>query len=219
MSYDTLILDGEGVVFDTEGVWDRAQEEFLRAYGANYDRPLIKNQIAGRSQREGMSILKRVYQLPGDLQKLIDERQRLFWKHLEGHVSYVNGFETFIAEPSRFKRMAVATSMDRTMLNVLVESLDLKRIFGEHIYSSSDLEAPSKPAPDLFLFAAKQLGSNPRRCIVVEDAPVGIAAAQAAGMSSVGLCTTFTREELGQADFIAESWEEAAQLLHDATRQ
>ena len=60
-----------------------------------------------------------------------------------------------------------------------------------------------KPAPDIFLKAAAGLGVAPRKCLVFEDAPAGIAAAHAAGMRACALLTSHAREELADADYVA----------------
>ena len=66
----------------------------------------------------------------------------------------------------------------------------------------------SKPEPDIFLHAAKMLGENPANCLIVEDAPAGVAAAKRAGMSCVALSTTHGREHLLDADQIVDSFSE-----------
>jgi beta-phosphoglucomutase-like phosphatase (HAD superfamily) len=61
-----------------------------------------------------------------------------------------------------------------------------------------------KPAPDIFLLAAEHLKLKPKHCLVIEDAVSGIAAAKAAGALCLALTTSFSRRQLGQADFFAE---------------
>jgi beta-phosphoglucomutase-like phosphatase (HAD superfamily) len=71
-----------------------------------------------------------------------------------------------------------------------------------------------KPDPQVFVLAAERLAVPPRRCAVVEDAPLGIAAAKAAGMASVGLVSTGrTREGLAQADLVVDSLAEVSPAL------
>jgi beta-phosphoglucomutase-like phosphatase (HAD superfamily) len=64
-----------------------------------------------------------------------------------------------------------------------------------------------KPAPDIFLLAAKRIGVEPRRCIVVEDAVSGVKAARAAGTKCLGITSSFSEEELAGADWFAPSLE------------
>ena len=181
--FDAIIFDAEGVVIDTEGVWDLAQAEFLDRHGKQYDRAAVKPLVAGLSQPEGIRVLKREYSLGGSVKSLLAERQSLFWKHLHLDLHFIRGFKAFARRIGPKTRKAIATSMERSMLDVIEGLLNLNRYFGDHVYSSSDISGPGKPAPDLFLFAAAQLGVKPANCVVIEDAPVGIEAARRARMA------------------------------------
>ncbi len=79
----------------------------------------------------------------------------------------------------------VASSSDRERIRLTLRLTGLDRFFGEHIYSGTEV-AHGKPAPDLFLHAARTMGVAPARCIVVEDAVAGVQAGVAAGMPVIG---------------------------------
>ena len=66
-----------------------------------------------------------------------------------------------------------------------LEATELDRFFGSNVFSANDVE-DGKPAPDLFLHVARQMGVQPQDCIVVEDSPAGVTAAVAAGMTAIG---------------------------------
>ena len=82
-------------------------------------------------------------------------------------------------------RQAVASSAPRLNVEVVVRALGLAAHFGA-LVAAEDVEH-GKPAPDVFLAAARRLGVPPARCVVVEDAPAGIEAARRAGMASIGV--------------------------------
>jgi len=82
-------------------------------------------------------------------------------------------------------RHCVASSSDKTRIRLSLEVTGLLPFFGEHLFSSHEV-ARGKPAPDLFLHAAKSMGVDPTRCVVVEDSPFGIEGARAAGMTAIG---------------------------------
>lgn len=207
-AYGAILFDGEGVVFDTEGIWDLAQAEFLLRRGIVYDRATIKPLLAGRSQVDGMSVLVKHYGLDGKIDAMVDERQSLFWRHLHSRVLFMDGFEAWWARTRDGSKRALATSMPRDMLDVVEQRLRLSQYFSKHVFSISDIDGASKPAPDLFLFAARKLGVEPARCVVIEDSPVGIDAARRAGMKSIGLATTFARPLLSCADRVFERWDQ-----------
>jgi HAD superfamily hydrolase (TIGR01509 family) len=81
------------------------------------------------------------------------------------------------------KCVASSTTLDR--IRVSLETTGLVRFFEPHLFSANDVPN-GKPAPDLFLHAAAKMEVHPADCIVVEDAPVGVAAAVAAGMTAIG---------------------------------
>jgi len=78
--------------------------------------------------------------------------------------------------------VCVASSSHLERIRLSLELTGLSDLFGSHIFSAS-MVANGKPAPDLFLHAAAQMGARPAHCLVIEDSPAGIAAAQAAGMT------------------------------------
>jgi beta-phosphoglucomutase-like phosphatase (HAD superfamily) len=77
----------------------------------------------------------------------------------------------------------------------------LAELFEERIFSAEEVPR-GKPHPDLFLHAARQLGSAPERCVVVEDSPSGVAAARAARMVVIGYAAFTPTEALRQADHV-----------------
>jgi HAD superfamily hydrolase (TIGR01509 family) len=82
-------------------------------------------------------------------------------------------------------RKCVASSAPPDRVRASLQTAGLARYFDNNLFSASDV-ALGKPAPDLFLHAAKQMGADPARCIVVEDSPAGVTAAAAAGMTPIG---------------------------------
>ena len=91
-------------------------------------------------------------------------------------------------------KMAVASSGPPENIELMVSSLGIKDCFGDLVPGREVTE--SKPSPLLFLRAAEKLGAKPEKCVVVEDALNGIAAAKAAGMRCVAVETSFDRSEL-----------------------
>jgi beta-phosphoglucomutase-like phosphatase (HAD superfamily) len=81
--------------------------------------------------------------------------------------------------------MAVASQSPLARVKLSLQVAGLAGQFGEHIYVTSMVARP-KPAPDIYLLAAKRLGAVPGECIVIEDSPAGATAAQAAGMRVLG---------------------------------
>jgi beta-phosphoglucomutase family hydrolase len=103
-------------------------------------------------------------------------------------------------------KMALATSSRKMKMKLVMEKLDFLQYFdavvtGEEVHHS-------KPAPDIFLLAAKRLGLSTQDCIVIEDAASGVAAAKSAGMKCIAITTTHKEEDLEHADLIIHSFKE-----------
>lgn len=112
-------------------------------------------------------------------------------------------------------RLAVGSSGPPENVQLVVDKLGARELFGA-VITGADVTR-GKPDPQVFLLAAERLGVQPARCAVVEDAPVGVAAANAAGMASVGLLSTGrTREDLAAAAAVVRSLSEISpSMLRD----
>jgi beta-phosphoglucomutase len=205
---DTILFDAEGVVIDTEPLWDKAQEEFLRRHGVAYDRGKLKPLLSGRSLIEGVEILKTECGLAGDSSRLAGERTALIRRLLEQDVGFVAGFPEFFERVRSTHKTCIATAMAEDLLRIVDRRLGLAKLFGGNIVSLAVPGLRSKPHPDLFLHAAQQLGSRPETCLVIEDAPHGVEAARRAGMKCVALTTTYGRSQLRGADCVVDSFAE-----------
>lgn len=205
---DTIIFDAEGVVIDTEPMWDKAQDEFLRRRGVAYDRDRLKHLFSGRSALESMEITKTECGISGDTQLLAGERTELVRRQLEEHVGFVAGFMEFFQRVRPAYKTCVATAMAEELLLIVDRRLSLSELFGGRIFSLAAVGFRSKPNPDLFLHGASQLGSRPETCLVIEDAPHGVEAARRAGMKCIAITTTYDRRKLGGADRVVDSFAE-----------
>lgn len=103
-------------------------------------------------------------------------------------------------------RLAVGSSGPPENVDLVLEMLQARNLF-DAVVTGMDVTR-GKPDPQVFQLAAERLGLSPSRCVVIEDAPVGIQAAHAAGMAAVGLASTGrTRESLAAADLVVDSLE------------
>jgi len=100
-------------------------------------------------------------------------------------------------------RVAVASSADGNKVRVNLQNIGLPNESWDAVIGG-ELVEHKKPAPDIFLLAAKKLGIDPAECVVVEDAVNGIQAAKAAGMRSVGVAHTLPAKDLQAADVVKE---------------
>jgi HAD superfamily hydrolase (TIGR01509 family) len=109
----------------------------------------------------------------------------------------------------------VASNGSHSKIRTNLRRVGLDHLFGEAIFSADDVSA-GKPAPDLFLHAARSMGFDPKDCVVVEDSVHGIHAARAAGMRSFAYATDLIDPRLleGATTILFSSMKELAPLLH-----
>lgn len=205
-----LIFDAEGVIIDTmQSVWMPADLTFCRRHnliapeGSFPDD--LKVQLVGTKLSDGVEIIKKYFGIEGDSAAMLQERIDLADEYFKKQVDFIPGFVDFFTKHRQLPA-AVGTSLKSQYLDIVENRLALSQYFGEHIYSIYAVGARSKPAPDVFLYAAKQLGVDPKYCVVFEDAPNGLAAAKSAGMRSIGITTTFPRDFLTAATQIVDTY-------------
>ncbi len=204
-----VIFDADGVIIDSEKIWDLAQEEFLRRRGIDYERERVKLVCTANSPVGAVRALQQMYGFSGDPEVMSEERLAIVREQYQGNgIPLVPGFLDFFAKVKNRYLTAVATAMEQGLLNLVVEKLDLRKYFGGHIYSIAEIGYVPKPNPDIFLHAAKKLGAEPAACLVIEDSPNGIEAARRAGMRCAALTTTFGRERLEGANQVVDRFEE-----------
>jgi len=111
-------------------------------------------------------------------------------------------------------RIALGTSTPMVNVQVILDAIGVRPCFDAFV--SGDDVTHGKPDPEVFVKAGEKLGLPPERCVVVEDAMVGIQAAKGAGMRCLAVTTTHPREKLAEADRVVDSLEEVTPADFDA---
>ena len=206
---EAVLFDCDGVVLDSETIWDQCETEFLLRRGIAFDAALTKPLITGLGQIPSVRLLQEQYGVLGDPEALASERLEIIRDLFERDVRFTEGFEEFFAEKVRGRyKTCIATSMPAELFAVADHKLGLAGLFEGRVYFPSHVGGRAKPAPDIFLYAAAQLATPPERCLVIEDSPRGLEAARRAGMASIGLATTHKSELLTGADRVVGSFAE-----------
>lgn len=205
---DTIIFDADGVILDSEKLWDKGQEEFLRRRGFKYDRDKLKHLMTSTSPAEGVLVMQKHYGFTGDPDILARERIAIVRSLFETELVMVNGFLEYFNSIKNTRKTCIATSLDNELLAIADNKLCLAGLFGPNIFTIAQVGHKGKPDPAIFLYAAQQLGSRPEQCLVIEDSPYGITAAKSAGMRCIGLATTYGQEMLSQADLVVQRFDQ-----------
>lgn len=182
MPIDLIIFDCDGVLVDSEVISCRAHADVLTRHGYPITSEQVFARFLGRSTRQANVEIESELgrKLPeayhGDLQ---DELFRAFEADLEA----IRGIHDVLDVVPQ--RVCVASSGSHQRMRVSLGSTGLYERLAPNIFSASQV-TNGKPAPDLFLFAAKEMGVPAQRCVVIEDSLAGIAGARAAGMTVFG---------------------------------
>jgi len=175
-----LIFDCDGVLVDSEPLAAAEIEAMLTRLGAPISRARIYDEFLGRS----FSTIVATLQGQGiDLRPALPGYAEALALRFRRELRPVAGMAEMLAQLPGLRAVASSSAPERLSLSLSLTGLG--PLFGPHVYSAAQV-ARGKPAPDLFLFAARHLGVAPRDCVVIEDSPAGLAAARAAGMRVIG---------------------------------
>jgi len=182
-NWDLAIFDCDGVLVDTEALTHRVLIEALAGLGIDLDLDRAFGLFMGNTLHQNVEVIERL--LGSSLPEGFFEnwREQLYARFRSEPVRAVAGIEA-VLDALTMPVCVVSNGPLRKMQTSLGVTGLLDR-FGERLYSSES-GLPGKPAPDLFLAAARDFGAAPERTFVVEDSPKGVAGAVAAGMRVFG---------------------------------
>jgi len=182
-----VLFDMDGILLDTEPLYSRAIQEVASRYGKTFDWNM-KEQIMGRGRLAAANFLVAALGLPLDAQAYLVERDAILLHHL-AEAPEIAGAEAFTRKLLALGlKLAVATSSTRGLFELKTQLHGAWfSIFSAVVCGDDPRLTQTKPAPDIFLLAARELGADPSQCLVFEDSPAGVKAALAAGMRVVAM--------------------------------
>ncbi len=180
------IFDVDGVLTDTAEYHYRAWQQLADEEGLPFDRQ-ANEALRGVSRRESLMHIIGIRQYSeADLQKMMERKNHYYLESINT-ITPKDLFPGAVDLLTELRQAGIKIAIGSASKNArtVIEKLGIGNLV-DAIADGDSVESP-KPAPDLFLFAAKQIGCNPDRCVVVEDATVGVQAAIAGGMRSIGI--------------------------------
>ena len=175
-----VVFDMDGVLVDTEHVWDEVRERLVADWGGPYG-PDAQRAMMGMSSTEWSTYMHDQLGLAPPPAEINEEVVRRMLLRYADDLPVVPGaVEAVIALADAGHVLGLASSSNRRLIDGVLDTLGVRDRFTATV--SSEEVARGKPAPDVYLEAARQLGVDPRSCIAVEDSENGIRAAHAAGL-------------------------------------
>jgi len=208
MKYSAIIFDMDGVLIDSEELWDKCETAFFQNFIPNFTAQDQTNIIGG--------CLKNTYQylknnftisLTEDefIQKYIKFGLENIYQKTQPTIGVVDFLETI---KQKNIPLALASSSYYAWINTALDRLNLRQYF-DIIVSAEDLNGKGKPAPDIFLKTAELLKVSPSNCLVLEDSKNGVISGKSAGMTVYGIRNGVNdTQDLSQADKIFTSFKE-----------
>jgi HAD superfamily hydrolase (TIGR01509 family) len=205
---DAVIFDMDGVLLESEEVWDAVREAYVRERGGRYDDE-VQRALMGMSSVEWSRYLHDEAGVPDAPGEINDEVVRRMLAAYRERLPLLTGAVEAVQRLAARFPLALASSSNRPLIDAALELAGLTEYFQATV-SSEEVER-GKPAPDVYLEAARRLGVPPERCAAVEDSHNGIRSASAAGMFVIAAPNPSyppDAEALAQADVVIRSLDE-----------
>jgi HAD superfamily hydrolase (TIGR01509 family) len=205
---EAVVFDLDGVLLQSEEVWDGVRERYVRERGGRYDEE-VQRAMMGMSAPEWSAYLAADAGVPGAPEQInadvVDRMLAAYARELPLLPDAVAVVERIAA---RFP-LALASSSNRAIFEEVLRLAGIAEAFQATV--SSEEVAHGKPAPDVYLEAARRLGVAPDRCAAVEDSHSGIRSAHAAGMRVIAIPNASyppDADALALADVVLDSLDE-----------
>src|SRR5262249_48173427 len=208
MSVEAVVFDLDGLLLDSEQLWDEAREELAHERGGRWT-PEAQRDMMGMSTPERSRYHHDrigLRESPEEINGLVVERMRALY---EQHLPLLPGAVEAVERLGACWPLGLASSSNRPLIDRVLELSGLARWF--KVTVSSEEVAHGKPAPDVYLEAARRLGIDTARAAAVEDSRNGIRSARAAGMTGIAIPNPHFppgEDALAEADLVLGSLDE-----------
>jgi HAD superfamily hydrolase (TIGR01509 family) len=201
----------DGLMVDSEPLWFEVEREFARARGGDWTEELGTACI-GQRMANTLRVMQESFGFPVDVERDASVIVELFVSRV-AELTLKPGFEALLAEArSRGVPRALASSSARRLVEATLGRFGVRERFDAVV--TGDCVAHPKPAPDIFLEAARRLGVQPEECVVLEDSLAGVRAARAAGMRVIAVPEGSPSAEMAaRADAVVSDLHAARALL------
>jgi len=197
-----IIFDMDGVLLDSEPLITKAAIMMFAELGLKVQ-PDDFRPFTGTGENRFLGGVAEKYNFPFDIETNKSRTYDIYLEIIKGKLNPLNGVREFITKcRAAGKKLAIASSADLRKVTGNLAEIKIPADTFDAVIVGNDVKH-KKPAPDIFLLAAKRIGLDPKHCLVVEDAPSGITAGKAAGCKCLGITSSFTPDKLSAAEWFA----------------
>jgi HAD superfamily hydrolase (TIGR01509 family) len=205
---EAAVFDLDGLLIQSEEIWDEVRERLVRERGGRYDAE-VQRAMMGMSSTEWSAYLHETAGVPDEPEEINAEVVRRMLAAYHDHLPLLPGAVEAVRRLAARYPLALASSSNRELIDAALDAAGIADAFRATV--SSEEVARGKPAPDVYLEAARRLDVAADRCAAIEDSHGGIRAAHAAGMRVVAIPNASyppDAEALELADAVLGSLEE-----------
>ncbi|HDR04490.1 MAG TPA: HAD family phosphatase [Candidatus Marinimicrobia bacterium] len=209
---EAILLDYDGVIVDSEPLYERVERRQFARYGIN---PSLEDwaQFKGISAEAFFRLIKEKYLPETNISELNVEWQADLLKEFRENLSFVQGFESFYAQALGKTKLAIVTSTSKEIITWIGENSN--RLPTADLIITADDVQNTKPHPEPYLKAAEMLGIAPDRSLVIEDSVHGIRSGLAAGAKVLAFSTSLDAKFLKEAHAVVGHFGEITPALLD----
>jgi HAD superfamily hydrolase (TIGR01509 family) len=181
---EAVVFDLDGVLLDSEQVWDEVREALVKERGGRWHEQ-AQTEMMGMSSVEWSRYMHDELDLPEPPEEISAEVVRRLDEVYRKRLPLIDGAREAVERLAARWPLGLASSSNREVIDLVLDLSGLARYF--RVTVSSEEVPRGKPAPDVYLEAARSLGVPPERCAAVEDSHNGIRSAKAAGMRVIAI--------------------------------
>jgi HAD superfamily hydrolase (TIGR01509 family) len=205
---EAVVFDMDGVLIDSEPVWERVRREFVTARGGRWPDD-AQDRMMGMSTAEWSAYMSEDFGITLTPSRIEDLVIAAMAAQYRAHLPLLPGAVAAVRALSPRWRLAVASSAPKSLIEAVLDASGLRPAFAAAV--SSEEVPRGKPAPDVYLEAAKRLGVPPTSCAAIEDSSNGLRSAAAAGLTVIAVPRPEyppAAEALDQARLVLDSLDE-----------
>lgn len=198
-----VIFDMDGTLIDSMWVWEEVDVDYVKRYQLVEPEGFYEA-IEGMRFTDVAKYYKKTFpQIRDSVEQIKADWMEMGYRLYRDEVELKSGVKEFLEElKKRGIKIGIATSNDRDMTEMVLEARGILQEF-DAICTSDEVKI-GKPAPDVYLKAAEDLGVDPKDCLIFEDVPAGLMAGKSAGMKTCAVADKFSEDQIEKKRALAD---------------